>query len=237
MTIIWCMVPVIWSRTDRKFCYFGLFFAILPFPLLTAQKIKIKIKKSLEISSFYKSVPKIRIICYSVPEIWCMLDVIVIFHFGLFFALLLLQELKKWKFQKMKKTLGNVIILHKCTKNHDHMLYLSWYMVRDRCNFSFWAIFCPFTPVTARKKKIKKKRKKSLQILSFYTCVPKIMIRWCTVLEMWCTTDRGMDRQKKWHIEVVLHLAIKNTSITERWNHTNEICVKSMSHTLEANFP
>ena len=29
-TIIWCMVSEIWSVTDRIFCYFGLFFALLP---------------------------------------------------------------------------------------------------------------------------------------------------------------------------------------------------------------
>ena len=53
-------------------------------------------------------------------------------------------------------------------------------MMRDRCNgyFSFWAIFCPFAPFTAQKIKIKKKNdKKQLDISSYYTCVPKIMIR------------------------------------------------------------
>ena len=66
-------------------------------------------------------------------------------------------------FEKLKKTPGDIIILHKCTKNHDHMLYCSWDMVHDRCNcyFSFWAIFCPFTPLTAQKIKIKKKMKKT----------------------------------------------------------------------------
>ena len=31
---------------------------------------------------------------------------------------------------------------------HDHMLYCSWDMACDRCSFyfSFWAIFCTFTP-------------------------------------------------------------------------------------------
>ena len=29
MTIIWCMVPEIWSATDRVFCHFGAFFALL----------------------------------------------------------------------------------------------------------------------------------------------------------------------------------------------------------------
>ena len=54
---------------------------------------------------------------------------------------------RKWK--KKKKTPGD-IILHKCTKKHDHMLYCSWDTVHDRCHyFSFWAIFCPLTFLTA----------------------------------------------------------------------------------------
>ena len=67
---------------------------------------------------------------------------------------------------KKKKTPGDIIILHKCTKNRDHMLYCSWDMVRDRCNlyFSFWAIFCPFTSLTAWKMKFSKKWKKLLKI-------------------------------------------------------------------------
>ena len=93
-----------------------------------------KMKKGLRISSFHKSVTKIMIICYTVPEIWHVTDVIVIFHFELFLALL------------------------------------------------------P-TPLTASNKiKISKKWKKHLEI-SFYTRVPKIMIRWCTVSEIWCVTD------------------------------------------------
>ena len=44
---------------------------------------------SMEMSSFYTSVPKIMVIWYTVPGIWHVTDVIVIFHFGLFFALLL----------------------------------------------------------------------------------------------------------------------------------------------------
>ena len=67
---------------------------------------------------------------------------------------------------KKKKTPGDIIILHKCTKNRDHMLYCSWDLVRDRCNlyFSFWAIFCPFTSLTAWKMKFSKKWKKLLKI-------------------------------------------------------------------------
>ena len=71
-------------------------------------------------------------------------------------------------------------------------------MVRDRynCYFLFWAIFCSFTPCNSLKNQNfkKKKRKKSLEISSFYTCVPKMMIRWCMVPEIWYATDGRMDR-------------------------------------------
>ena len=74
---------------------------------------------------------------------------------------------------------GDIIILQKCTKNHDHMLYCSCDMAHDRCNcyFSFWAIFCSFNPLPAQKIKRKKKEKKSCEIPSLYTCAPKIKIR------------------------------------------------------------
>ena len=58
------------------------------------------------------------IIRYVVPETWRVTDVIFIFHFGLFFALL-----PPFQPKKMKKTPGDIIILHNCTRNHDHMPY------------------------------------------------------------------------------------------------------------------
>ena len=60
-------------------------------------------KKCLEITSFNTRVPKIMIICFTVPEIWHVTDVIVIFHFGLCFAILPPFQLKKQKFQKNEK--------------------------------------------------------------------------------------------------------------------------------------
>ena len=57
-----------------------------------------KKKKYLEISPFYKTVPKIMII-YNVPEIWHVMDVII-FHFGLFFAILRLLTAQKIKILK-----------------------------------------------------------------------------------------------------------------------------------------
>ena len=55
-------------------------------------------------------------------------------------------------------------------------------MAHNTCNcyFSFWAIFCPFIPLTAQKikmKKMKKKnKKKPVEISSFYTGVPKLVL-------------------------------------------------------------
>ena len=114
--------------------FWTIFWHYWTYPLKT-QKIKLlkKWKKLLEIFSFYVNVPKIRIICYTVPEMWHVTDVIT-FHFGLFFALFCPHNSQKkiWKFQK--------------------------------------------------------KWKKHLEILSFYTSVPKIMII-CYVPEKWCVTD------------------------------------------------
>ena len=93
-----------------------------------------KMNKSLEISSFYTSEPKITIICYTVPEIWHVTDVIFICHFGLFFALLPPPSLtaQKIKIFKKWKKYGDIIILRMCNKNYDHMMYGSWDMVSDR---------------------------------------------------------------------------------------------------------
>ena len=57
----------------------------------------------------------------------------------------------------------------------------------------FRAVFGLF-PLTVQKIKIFKKWKKKLKISLFYTSVPKIMITWCTVPEIWCATDRWPDR-------------------------------------------
>ena len=76
-----------------------------------------KRKKRLEIPSLYTSVPKIMIICYTVPEMWQVTHVIVIFHFILFFALLPSSNSpKNQKSTKMKKTPREIFILHMCTK-------------------------------------------------------------------------------------------------------------------------
>ena len=89
-----------------------------------------------------------------------------------FFCLFTPNNLENQNAEKMKKVSGDVIILHMCTKNQDHMMHASWDMECNRHNIlSFWANFCPFTPLMTQKIKILKKWKKHLEI-SFYTCAP-----------------------------------------------------------------
>ena len=56
----------------------------------------------------------------------------------------------------------------------------------------FGTIFAHLFPLTTQKIKIlkKKERKKRLEMSSFYTCAPKIMIIWCMPPEIWCATNR-----------------------------------------------
>ena len=101
-----------------------------------------------------------KIIWCMIPETWSMTDFFS--HFGPFLPFYTPppsppKNPENQNFEKMKKIPGD-IILHKCTKNHDHMLYCSWNMMRDGCNyyFSFWAIFCPSTPHNSPKNEIQK---------------------------------------------------------------------------------
>ena len=83
-----------------------------------------------------------------VPETWSVTDT----NFGQFrpfFAILPSINQKNQNFEKMKKTSGDITILHLCTINDNHMMYGSWDIERDGQNFlSFWNILCPFTPLT-----------------------------------------------------------------------------------------
>ena len=149
MTIIWCMVPDIWSVTEVFFCHSGLVFALLsPY----------EPRKSKFSTWFLR---------YGVQQrIFLSFRTI----FLLFYPS---NNPKNQNFEKMKKLPGDIIILHICTINGNHMMYGSWNMEHDRQNFSsFWTIFCTFIPWTTWKIKILKKWKHHLKILSLYTCVP-----------------------------------------------------------------
>ena len=137
------------------------------------------------------------IIVYEIPSrtdwIFC--------HFGSFFALLPAWQPEKSKYKKSrkKKTPGDIIILYNFTKNHDHMLYCSWDMVRDRCNcyFSFWAFSCSFTTLTAQKIKISKKWKNTWRYYHFTYVYQKLWSNdvWFLRYVRDGQTDRWTDRK------------------------------------------
>ena len=152
----------------------------LPFYSLTMQKIKSlrKWEKLLEILSFTQVYRK-----WQSYDIWFLryqLQQTDFFcHLWPFFSFYALNSPKDENIKKMKNTPGDIIISHKCTKNHDHMLYCPWDMAHDACNccFSFWAIFSPFTPLplplTAQKTKF---QKNEIMYISTYI----IMLYMCT---------------------------------------------------------
>ena len=65
------------------------------------------------------NVPKIITIFYTVPDVWCVTGVIIIFHFGQLLHFYPSNSPKNENFKTLKKAPGDIIILHKCTKNHD----------------------------------------------------------------------------------------------------------------------
>ena len=88
---------------------------------------------------------------------------------------------------------GIIIILHKCTKNYDHMQYCSWDMASDRCNcyFSFWAIFCPFVPNSPKKSKFQKNEKSTWRYHHFTRVYQKF---WLDDIKFLRNGVRQMDR-------------------------------------------
>ena len=133
----------------------------------------------------------------------------------------------------MKKTPGDIIILQKCTKNH----IICYTVPEIRCvtdvilTFTL-GYFLPFYRLNDPKNQNLKKMTKSLEISSFYTCVPKIMITWCTVPEIWCTTNGQTDGRmdgKKRHIERwVPHLTKRNIKIKKclwTWPWGTKCCI------------
>ena len=120
-TII-CLLTQIWSAcTDIIFCHFRPFFALLRHYWPQKLKFAINAKKALEILSFYTCVPLIKIIWCIVPVVWSSTDRIFLVILGNF---LLFYPLTTWKIKiKNEKNPEDIIILSKCNKNHNHLLY------------------------------------------------------------------------------------------------------------------
>ena len=156
------------------------------------------------------------IICYTVPEIWCMTAyVTVIFHFGIFFVPPHPpNSMKNENFTKMKKRHGDIIILHKYTKSHDHMVHCSWDMACDRCNFYFSFCFglffavLPPPPLTCSKNENSKKMKrKSSWRYHHFTPVYK-NYDWMMHGSWDMVCNRQTDEWQKWHTDVCAPLKL-----------------------------
>ena len=92
--------------------------------------------------------------------------------------------LKKWKI------LLEISSFYMCTKNHNNLMYSSWDTEWDGQNFlSFSAIFWPFYPPKQPGKSKFWKNEKSTWRCHHFTCVPKMTILWCMILEIWSATD------------------------------------------------
>ena len=175
------------------------------------------------------------------PKIWHLTNVIAIFYLGLFFALLSPVTAQKIKIsKKWKKAPGYIIILHKCSKTHDHILYCSWDMVCDEynCFFSFWATFCPFThppPPPNPKIKISKKWKNAWRYHNFTPAYQKSWLDDVWFLKYgvrW--TGRQMDRRTeevtyrgvcpKYPGNIILHLCPMsgNHMVHDSWDMEHE---------------
>ena len=115
----------------------------------------------------------------------------------------------------MYKKPRDIIFLHMCTINENHVMSGSWDARCNRQSFLlFWVIFCPFTPLTIQKIKILKKWKKLLEISWFYTSVSKIMIISYTIPEIWRMTDVIVN----FHFGIFFALSVKAYKIKIKKN-------------------
>ena len=131
MTIIWCMVPKIWTTTDRIFCHSGTFFALLP---LYGHR-KSKFWKNEQHTWYYHFTNVYhKWLSY---DLWCLrYEVQVRQNFLSFWTILYpFTNLRNQNFEKLKKKPGDIIILHMRTINDNHMMYSSWDMKCERQNF------------------------------------------------------------------------------------------------------
>ena len=83
---------------------------------------------------------------------------VILDHFLPFYPL---NNPKYQNFEKILKTPKDIIILHMCTINYDHMIYGSWDIERTREFFVILDNFLPIYPLKTQKIKIFKKWKKA----------------------------------------------------------------------------
>ena len=136
----WSYIYSSWDlECDRlKLVIMGHFLPFYPSYLKTKEvRILKKWKNLLEIPSFYTLVPRTTIIWGTVPEKQSETDKAPC-HFEPIFGLLPTKNPKNQNFEEMKKASRDDIVLHTCTKNHNHMMYALWvWSTTDRFFLSF----------------------------------------------------------------------------------------------------
>ena len=148
-TIKWCMLTQIWSVTDIIFCHFMPIFALLPH----YRPWKLKFEKNIE--NIWRYYPfthvhnksrsyDVRFLRYKVQRTKFF---VILGHFLPFDPP---DNPKNQDFEKIRKTARDIIILHLCTTNDNHMMYGSWDMwqtsVTDIIFCHFGSFFAPLPP-------------------------------------------------------------------------------------------
>ena len=164
-----------------------------------------------------------------VSEIWKVTDK-TFCHFGHFLPLYPTNNLTNQCFEKMQRTPGNIIMLHMCTINDNHMMYGSSDMERNGHTFlSFCTVFCPFIPEQLRKSKFWKNERNTWRYYHFtnvyhkwqsYKMVPE---RWSStnnlfsfLVVFFSFTPLTTAKSKSWKNEknpgdiIILHKGTKN---------------------------
>ena len=113
--------------------------------------------------------------------------------FWAFFCPFSALTIQKIKILKLKKTPGDIIILHICNINDNHMMYGSWDKEHNRQNFlSFWTISPPYV---SRKCKFRKTEKTPGGI---------IILHMCTINDNHIYSSREMNSDKT-HDRILCH--------------------------------
>ena len=95
------------------------------------------------------------------------------FPFGIYWWTL--KNPKNQTFEKMKKIAGDIIILHMCTKNHNHMRYSSWDKEWDRiiCHFGPFFALLHSLPNNPENQNFQKMKKASGDVIILNLCNKK----------------------------------------------------------------
>ena len=178
------MLPEIWSTTDIFFWHFGPFFALLsnywPWKLNFGKNVKNTWRYYLFTEVYHKW--RSYDICFLRYTVWRTAFCVVWGHFLLFDPP---NNPKNRNLDQMKKARRYDHFALVCHKWRWYGVWFLRYGARRTECFVNMDYFLPFYPTkNPRKSKFWKNEEQRLEISSFYTSVPKVMIRWYTVSEI-----------------------------------------------------